>query len=229
MPGLPNEICASPVMGGGLLFVSGWTQWAGTTRLPSFQSLLDQADANHDGKISRDEAPPGPARMHFPYADANKDGQVTREEWESLAAIFAKSENALLAIRPGGQGDVSTPQLAWKQTRGLPYVPTPLFYRERLYLVKNGGLASCFNATNGVALFQEERLGAVGDYYSSPVAAHGKICVASQSGVVTVLAATDSLTILAQNKMGEPVMATPAIVGQRLYLRTKSQLYAFGE
>ena len=85
------------------------------------------------------------------------------------------------------------------------------------------------NATNGVALFQEERLGAVGDYYSSPVAAHGKICVASQSGVVTVLAATDSLTILAQNKMGEPVMATPAIVGQRLYLRTKSQLYAFGE
>jgi outer membrane protein assembly factor BamB len=227
--GLPNEICSSPVMGGGLLFVNGWTQHSGVTRLPSFQSLLDKADADHDGRISRQEAPPGVARAQFPYADANKDGLLTREEWESLAAIFAKSENALLAVRPGGEGNVTATDVAWKQTRGLAYVPTPLFYRDRLYVVKNGGRLSCFNAATGAALFLEERLGAAQDYYSSPVAANGKICVASQSGKITVFAAADSLTILARNDMGEPVMATPAIVGNRLYLRTAGHLYAFGD
>ena len=148
---------------------------------------------------------------------------------ESLAVIFEKSQNALYAIRPGGTGGVTQTHVAWKQFRGLPYVPSPIHFQGRLYLVKNGGLASCFEGQTGKALYLEERLGALGNYYSSPVAAAGKICAASHAGVVAVFRAGDTLEILARNALGEPILATPAIGEGNLYLRTKSQLYAFGE
>jgi outer membrane protein assembly factor BamB len=227
--GLPNEMCATPVAGDGMVFVAGWTPGAGVPRLPSFQSVLEQNDKNNDGRLSRDEAPNGPARSQFAYIDADKDGVITRDEWDSMSEIFAKSENALLAIRPGGTGDVTDKQVLWRQKRGLPYVPSPLCYQGHVCLVKSGGLISCFNATNGVASYQEERLGALGDYYSSPVAAGGKICVASQLGVVVVLAAGDNLQVLARNNLGEQILATPAIAGHILYVRTAGHLYAFSQ
>jgi hypothetical protein len=225
--GLPNEIVSSPIAGGGLIFVAGWTHGAGVSKLPNFDALLAQGDRNNDGQLAREEAPTGPAKQHFLYFDANKDGLVNREEYAAIAHIFEKSQNVCLAIRPGGQGDVTATHVVWKQTRGLPYVPTPLYYGGRLYLVKNGGLASCFDVKTGKILYQEERLGALGDYYSSPVAAGGKICVASQQGVMVVYRAGDTLEVLARNALGEPILATPAIADDTLYVRTASQLYAF--
>jgi len=93
--------------------------------------------------------------------------------------------------------------------------------------VKNGGLVSCFDAKTGQAAYQEESLGALGDYYASPVAANGKICVASQPGVVVIYRAGESLEVLARNNFGEPILATPAIVEDTLYVRTENHFYAF--
>lgn len=227
--GLPNEIVASPVSDGELIFAGGWTPGAGVSQLPSFTSLLEQGDQNRDGQLTRAEAPPGPAKQHFLYIDANKDGFITHDEWNSIANIFERSENALLALRPGGCGAVTTTHVLWKQKRGLPYVPTPLCYDGRVYLVKNGGLASCFDSKRGNVFYQEERLGAVGDYYASPIVARGKICVASQSGVLVVYRAGDKPEVLARNALGESIMATPAIVDDKLYVRTERHFYAFGE
>ncbi len=227
--GLPNEMVASPAAGDGLIFVAGWTPGAGSRSLPTFEALLEQGDRDHDGRLTREEAPPGPARQHFLYIDANKDGFATRDEWESIARIFASSENVLIAVRPGGLGDVTATRVLWKQKRGLPYVPSPLFYDHRVFLIKNGGLVSSFDAKTGRACYQEERIGVVGDYYSSPVAAAGKICVASQSGAVTILKSGETLEVLARNNLGEPIIATPAIVGETLYVRTLNFLYAFSE
>jgi outer membrane protein assembly factor BamB len=117
----------------------------------------------------------------------------------------------------------------WRQTRGLPYVPTPLPLNDRLYLVRNGGLASCLDATTGAFRFQEERLGAVGDYYASPIAAKGKVLAISQPGTAVVFRASDTLEVLARNPLGEEVLATPAIGGDTLYVRTRSTLFAFRE
>mgnify|MGYP000170983191 CR=1 FL=1 len=227
--GLPNEMVSTPVFGEGLIFAAGWTHGAGVSRLPKYEELLARGDQDGDGRLRRAEAPDGPARQHFLYIDADKDDVLTREEWDSMAAIFERSKNAALAVRPGGRGDVTATHVAWEQTRGLPYVPTPLYYEGRLYLVKNGGMLSCFEARTGKALFQEERLGALGDYYASPVAAGGKVCVVSQPGVAVVLKAGDALEILARNRLGEQVLATPAIVGGTLYVRTQKRLYAFRE
>jgi outer membrane protein assembly factor BamB len=220
---------ASPIFGEGLFFAAGWTPGAGVPVLPSFDELLAQGDQDKDGRLTREEAPAGTARRDFTYVDADKDGFIQRAEWESIKAIYEKSENALMAVRPGGQGDVTETHVVWKQNRGLPYVPTPLYYEGRVYLVKNGGLFSCFEARTGRALYQEERLGALGDYYASPVAAGGKILVCSQPGMAVVIKAGDTLEVLARNPMGERIMATPAIVENRLYLRTQGKLYAFGE
>jgi outer membrane protein assembly factor BamB len=225
--GLPNEMVSSPTSGEGLIFVAGWTHGAGASRLPKYDELLEKGDRDGDGRLTRQEAPEGPARNHFQYIDADKDGSINRDEWDSLAKIFEQSKNAVLAVRPGGRGNVTATHVAWEHTRGLPYVPSPLCYEGRVYLVKNGGMLSCFEARTGKVLFQEERLGALGDYYASPVAAGGKVCVISQPGVAVVLRAGDTLDVLARNRLGEPVMATPAIVGNTLYVRTQQQLFAF--
>jgi outer membrane protein assembly factor BamB len=226
--GLPNEMVSSPIAGDGLIYAAGWTHGAGVPILPEFDTLL-AGDANNDGKLTRAEAPAGPARQHFVYIDADKDGFITREEWDAIVDIFHKSQNVLMAVRPGGSGDVTGTHLVWTQTRGLPYCPTPLHYGGKLYLVRNGGLASCFDGRTGQSFFQEERLGAMGDNYASPVAAAGKICVISQPGVAVIYRAGETLEVLARNPLGEPVLATPAIVDHTLYVRTKGHLYAFRE
>ncbi len=227
--GLPNEICATPVSDGALVFAGGWTMGSGVGHMPSFDSILEAFDANHDGQISFAEAKGGPARQHFPYIDANKDGLITRQEWEGISRIFDQSKNCLLAIRPDGRGDATPDHIVWRQSRGLPYVPSPLAYRGRVYLVKNGGLASCFDASSGKVNYLEERLGALGDYYSSPVAAGDRLYVVSQQGDVVVWREGPRLEVFAVNRLGETVMATPAPVGDTLYLRTEGRIYAFRE
>ena len=169
------------------------------------------------------------SRERFSQMDLNKDGFVTSTEWQLMAEMFAKAGNAVLAIRPGGKGDITSTHLAWKATRSLPYVSSPVYYQGRLYTVKNGGLASCYEAKTGKPLYQDERLDAGGDYYASLIAAGGRIYAASQQGVVTVWEAGDQLKILARNDVGEQVMATPAAVGNALYVRTAGHLYEFGQ
>jgi len=153
---------------------------------------------------------------------------MERKEWEDLIALMSKTESAMLAIRPGGQGDLTQSNIVWKEKRGLPEVPSPLYYQGRIYLVKDGGVASCLDAKTG-KLHYRERIGAGGFYYSSPVAGDGKIYACSQKGVVVVFKAGDKLEVLSKNDFGEAILATPAVVDGRVYVRTEGSLYAFGE
>jgi outer membrane protein assembly factor BamB len=109
-----------------------------------------------------------------------------------------------------------------------PGVPSPLYYNERLYTFQNGGIVFCRVAKTGELVYSG-RLGAPGYYYSSPVAADHKIYIASEEGVVTVLDAGEALKVLATNKLDGAIMATPALVDGNIYVRTESQLYAFGK
>ena len=135
-----------------------------------------------------------------------------------------------MAVKPGARGELTEGGIAWKQTRGLPYVPSPLHYRGRVYLVKDGGMLSCFEAASGRVIYQQERLkDAAGSYYASPIAADGRVYVASLTGKITVLAAGgDAPKILHQTDLGERIATTPALVGNAVYVRTASLLYAFG-
>lgn len=228
--GTSRVACASPVAGDGLLFSSSWNVGGDASdrvSMPSFSEAVGLYDRNHDGQFTLDELPPGPVRERFTQIDLNKDGIATAEEWNNMAEMFAKAENAVLAIRPGGTGEVTKSHLAWKQMKQLPYVSSPLFYDGRLYTVKNGGLASCYEAKTGNVLYQGERLDVPGDYYASAVAADGRVYFTAQKGVVVVLKAGDTFEVLARNDLGEQVMATPAIIGDRIYFRGEKHLRAF--
>jgi outer membrane protein assembly factor BamB len=227
--GLPNEMVASPVADDTHVYVAGWTHGSGVARMPDWPSLVAAGDTDADGRLSRDEAPPGPARQHFAYMDADRDGMLDRTEYETIARIFNESKNQAFAVRPGGRGDVTDTHVVWSQTRGLPYVPCPLLHEGRLYLVKNGGLASCLDARTGEFRYREERLGALGDYYGSPVAAGDRLLAISQAGVAVIWRTGDTLEVLARNELGETVLATPALADDTLYLRTPTRLFAFRE
>lgn len=164
----------------------------------------------------------------FSFCDLNGDGKLTQQEWESRMKLFSQGENALMAVRPG-KGDITHSNVAWKQTRGLPYVPSPLFYRGLVYLVKDGGMVSCFDAKTGKPHYEQERIGDTSSYYSSPVAADGKIFMVSVSGRVTVFNAGEKASVIARTTLGERCVATPAIVDDTLYYRTANHLWAFGK
>jgi outer membrane protein assembly factor BamB len=222
---------STPVFGDGLLFNSSWNLGGDDgdrISMPPYEDFVRENDNNHDGNLTRKEIPAGPIRDRFTQIDLDKDGIVSPAEWANMADMFAKAENAVIAIRSGGSGNITKTHIAWKSTRSLPYVSSPLFHRGRLYTVKNGGLFSCYAAKTGRVIYQDERLDAGGDYYASAVAVGEKILVASQKGVVSVIAAGDKLEILARNDLGEEVFATPAVVDGTIYVRTATGLSAFG-
>ena len=162
--------------------------------------------------------------------DADKDGQVTKAEYEQMRAMFAQAANQLFAIKAGGSGDISDSHVLWQVEKHLPYVSSPIAVNGRVFTMKNGGLASCYDARSGSPIYQAERVDASGDYYSSAVAAADRIYVTSQRGTVVVLDATsDVLKVLARNELKEQVFASPAIVDDVLYLRTEKHLFAFSE
>jgi outer membrane protein assembly factor BamB len=223
---------SSPCASDGLLFSASWNIGSDPSdriTLEPYEAFARQNDADKDGRFKKEEIPVGPLRDRFSQMDVNKDGQVVRQEYEMMREMFAKAGNAVLAIRPGGRGDITVSHVAWKQSRSLPYVCSPVLHEGRLYTVKNGGLASCYEAKSGRVFYQDERLDAPGDYYASLVAGGGKIYAISQKGLATVLTAGDTLKVAAQNDLGAQVFATPAIVEGNLYVRTAEHLYSFGE
>ena len=136
-----------------------------------------------------------------------------------------KAASALRAIRPGLCGD----RVAWNSVRSLPYGNSPLYYKGRLFTVKSGGFVTAYDAKTGQLIYQDERINAPDDYWSSPVAAAGRVYFASEKGVVTVMdAAADTPTILAQTKLSEQILATPALIDQTILIRTAKNLYSFG-
>ena len=96
-------------------------------------------------------------------------------------------------------------------------------------MVTNGGVLTCVNGADGKVLYRE-RLGAPGAYFASPVAANGRLYLSSAEGVVTVIEDNpEKLKVLAKHDFKESIYATPAIAGNRIYIRTGQRLYAFGE
>jgi outer membrane protein assembly factor BamB len=146
---------------------------------------------------------------------------------ERAAQFYARSGNRIMAVRPGSTGELAEAKIAWSDRKGVPGVASPLYYEGRLYTFKDGGLAFCRVAETGELLYSE-RLGSLGYYYSSPVAADNKVYIASALGVVSVLEAGEKFNVLAANKLDGAIMGTPALVGGNIYVRTESHLYAFG-
>jgi hypothetical protein len=193
----------------------------------TFQEALDKFDANKDGKISKDELDER-MRRGWDDLDLNHDGFLDSRDWEFYVARRA-SRNALLAIRHGETGDLTESKaITWRMQKYLPNVPSPLLLDGVIYLIKDGGILSAVDAKTGTLLKQGRLAGALDTYYASPVTDGARLYFMSQSGKFSIVKAggtdweLESVSDFAEDSFG-----TPAIVGDCLYLRTKTKLYAF--
>lgn len=246
VPGLADEPCITPVMSDGVVYVTSYNMRTSTEAigLPSFASLLEQHDKDKDQRLDRDEASHNksvlsrsdadgegdhPLRMFWGFLDGNRDGAIDAAEYGKLGTWLATFQhaNALVAIRPGDGGERRA-ELLWQYPRGVPECPSPLVYGGRVYMIKNGGLATCVDAAGGKLIWQG-RTGARGPHYASPILVDGRIYCCSARGEVAVLRAGDELEVLAVNELDERIMASPAVVGTRLFVRTAKSLWCFEE
>lgn len=172
----------------------------------------------------------GLSRNGRSFAD-RADKALNKDEWQAgvkqLSEVAEKSELAAVAVRLGGKGNISDTHVAWKQTTAVPEVPSLLYHDGRVYLHSEKGVLTCREATSGKELYKQ-RLGVEGTCYASPVVGDGKIYVGSDGGTVIVFEPGDRYRRLARIDFDEGILATPALVDGRIYLRTLGHLYAFG-
>jgi outer membrane protein assembly factor BamB len=233
--GMPASCCSSPVIADRQLLYAGWSPGDPEDKefkFPSFDEILKQAGEEKLGYLTKAGSDRTMIRGFFDNNDTNKDGKITREEWDANLKMMSVSRNSVFALKPGGTGEVTKSHVAWKKTKGMPYVPSGIAYRGQFIMAKDGGLLTAYDIETGKDDYVLERTLAAGRYYASPVAANGHIYFASlDDGVVTVLKAGSSKPeIVVKNpKLGERLAATPAIAEDRLYVRTAGHLYAFAE
>lgn len=148
--------------------------------------------------------------------------------------VFASSGRAgpTLAIRPGGSGDVTDTHVVWSQLRGSPFIPSPLLYGDFLYMVTDTmGVVTCYRADTGELVWRE-RLPAetTGEAYSaSPIGVDGRVYFTRDSGETFVLRAGPDFEVLQVNQVGEPMLASPALLNGRWYMRTQGHLICVGQ
>jgi outer membrane protein assembly factor BamB len=131
----------------------------------------------------------------------------------------------IYAIRADGSGELTEKALAWKTDRGAPYTGTPLAYDGLLYALTDNGILSAYDPATGDRIYQQRIAGGAG-FSASPVAANGRLYLASEDGDVFVVKAGRTFELLGTNPMGEPLMATPAISGNAIFIRTLTSLVA---
>jgi outer membrane protein assembly factor BamB len=152
--------------------------------------------------------------------------------YEGLLYLNGGGSKALAAVKPGAIGDLTTPDgaklndfVAWLQPKAGTYLPTELAYDGGLYVLTNNGIITRFDAKTGMQTYKA-RIGEGGDFTASPWGYDGKIFCMNEEGKTFVLRAGDKYELLDSNDLDEMALATPALIGDRLILRTENHLYS---
>ena len=153
-----------------------------------------------------------------------------------VVASGRRPEAPIFAIRAGANGDITLPSgqsrsqsVAWSKSQRGPYMPTPLIYGDYVYILGNDGIFTCYALADGQEVYRQRISHAGSGFSSSPVASDGKIYLSSEDGEIFVARAGPKFEILARNDMGEPLMATPAISGGLLIVRSQHHVWAIGQ
>lgn len=230
--GLSRVNCMTPAIGeDNTLYVAGWSaggEPGDRIAMEPWADFTSQYDADKNGTLEDKEVNASAAlKTRFTQCDRDKDGHVTQAEYDEFQNLFDKSQNVVLAIKPGGSGDVSDSHVRWRYQKFVPFCASPLAYGGRVFTIKDGGILTCLEAATGKP-HKSGRVTGTSNYYASPVAGDGKVFLLSQRGTLSVVSAEDQWTVLHSAEFGEEAYATPAIVDGRIYLRTSGHLYCFG-
>jgi len=142
--------------------------------------------------------------------------------------IAPTRESPMLAVRPGGRGDVTASHIAWSFTRGGPDVPTPVSDGQYVYVVNDRGVVHCLDVKTGAVIYGPQRL-KPGTYTASPVLAGGSIYVTSEDGITSVFAAGPVFKLIAENAVDEYTLSSIAVSNGQIFLRGEKHLYAIGK
>ena len=132
------------------------------------------------------------------------------------------NDPTLIAVRPDGEGDVTRTHLAWTVDRAAPYTPSPILVDDELYMLNDLGILTCLEAKSGTAIW---RVRLPGNYSASPVFADGRIYFQNEEGVTTVIAPGREFQRLATNRVDGAMLASMAISGGSIFVRTDTHLY----
>jgi len=222
------------------LYINGWgfpqNQPGQQVATISWDEALPKYDKNNDRMIAKTELPTGPGRPPmermltgaFEAFDGNRDEKLNDKDWEVFRGMMS-AENGLLAIKMGGQGDQTASAIRWRYQKPVPQVPSTLLYKGVLYMINDSGILISFDPATGNIIKQGRLHGAIDKYFASPVAADDKVYLIGQGGQVSVLKAMGEWEVLGVNELDDEVYSTPAIADGRIYIRTRSALYAFGK
>ena len=213
---------SSPVCQGTLVF-------AYNDAVPPFESLARElkGDRNGDGKLEPDEFPDPSFKEAVVAIDrsyGNGDGAIDQKEWDGALHLMS-TMNTFVAVRVDG----AKASELWRTSKMLSNAASPLFYRNVLYLIRNGGILSSVDPDSGEVLQQERVTGFEGITYASPVAADRKIFLANATGKIAVIAEGRQWQTLAVNDLHEGCYATPAPVEETLLIRSEHALWAFAK
>ena len=139
--------------------------------------------------------------------------------------------SALYALSLDGSTDLKdSAEIRWSKSQGTPYVPSPLLYEGQLYFNQsNNSIMTSLDAESGGTVIERTRLPGIQGLYASPVAAAGRVYFVGRGGTTLVLEHSDEFKVLATNRLDDRIDASPAIAGDRLFLRSKSRLYCISE
>ena len=244
----------TPVVYDNHLFIGAWNHLSEEDRrgeyilYDTYEKALTKFDANGDSLIIKDEIPEDllicsrpeleqeyeqdkwlPLKRYFEYVlDKNKDGFADKNEWLATYQLFqAYMQNlGTFALPLNLNGEVKNSDILWMNFEKNPEVPSPLVYNNEVYIIKNGGWLTCIDSKNG-ELYYQEKIGAPGAYISSPIVANDNIYIASNNASVKVIKAGRKPIVLSETKFAGKITATPAVIKNKLYIRTSSYVYAF--
>ena len=133
-----------------------------------------------------------------------------------------------MAVRLGGEGDVSESHKVWAydKSRGLSDVLSPVLVEDNLFMLKEGGILTAMNARTG-EIAKQERVGSPDRYFASPVAAGGRLLLASLGGQLSVVDAKADWEVVSTTDLEEELWSTPALAGELVIVRTQKALYCF--
>lgn len=159
--------------------------------------------------------------LDYPRGFSNVPLPVTDGKTLVVSTGFMKPQ--LLGYKlAGAKGNVTESHLLWKQPAGAPDQCSPIIVKDRVYVTTSGGILSCLNLANGEIVWKE-RVGT--DFAASPILADGRLYFFAAAGPCTVIEPGDTLKKLAENTLDAGCMASPAVVGKALIVRTKTHLY----
>ena len=230
--GIARAACSSPgIAEDGTIYIASWAgggEPGARIVVAPFAQEVALRDANENGTLELNELEEdGAIHRRFSQVDRDNTETITRQEYEYFRGLFKDSRNVVVAINPGGKGDVTQSRVTWEFRKFVPFIASPLYANGNVFLVKDGGILTSLDAKTGTPI-KTKRLSATGAYYSSPVAGDGKVYLLNERGKLTVITDEGQWRVLSNADFGEDSYATPAIVDGKIYLRTTEHLYCFG-